>query len=72
MSETDSNPTRFDNLVKDRKSALLFVLTVFAAGVAAGWFGRSLLAGEKLTEQFGLVVAVSALVVSLYAQASEM
>ncbi len=69
MTETHTNGQRFSTLIEDREHALLFAFTMLLAGLAAGWAGRSLLAGEGLTEQFWLVPVILGIVTSLYAQA---
>jgi anti-sigma factor RsiW len=69
MSETDADRPGFGNLTRNRESALVFAFTMLLAGLAAGWAGRALLAGEALTEQFWLVPVIIGLTTSLYAQA---
>ncbi len=57
-------------LLGDQDSALLTVAAMFLAGVAAGWGGRSLVAGEMLTEQLWLLPVTLGLLTALYAQAT--
>ncbi len=71
MSETHTGWQRFGSLIENRESALMFAFSMLLAGIAAGWAGRSLLAGETVTDQFWLVPVIIGLTTSLYAQASE-
>lgn len=68
MSETGDGP-RLNSLTGDHDSAVMFAFTLLLAGLAAGWAGRSLLAGEALTGQFWLVSVSIGIATSLYAQA---
>jgi 2,5-diketo-D-gluconate reductase B len=71
MSETE-NGRRLNRLTEDHEGAVVFTFTLLLAGLAAGWAGRSLLAGEALAGQFWLVPVTIGIVVSLYAQANDM
>jgi hypothetical protein len=71
MSETQSERARLENLLDNRDGVTVVVLAALLGGLAAGWFGRSLLAGETLTEQFWLVPVVLSLLTALYSQAQE-
>jgi anti-sigma factor RsiW len=70
MPETDTEQPWIRSLTEDHESAVIFGLVMLLGGLAAGWAGRSLLAGETLTEQFWLVPVVVGLGTALYAQAN--
>jgi hypothetical protein len=69
MFETDTNQSRLNRLTTDHESAVILAFSMLLAGIAVGWAGRALLAGETLTEQFWLVPVAIGLMTSLYAQA---
>jgi hypothetical protein len=71
MSETQADQAQSESLLDTRDGVTVVVLAALLGGVAAGWAGRSLLAGEPLTDQFWLVPVVLSLLTALYSQARE-
>jgi anti-sigma factor RsiW len=70
MSDSHTDGVRFGALLEDSESALVLAAVMLLAGLAAGWAGRGLLAGEAPAEQFWLVPVAIGLATSVYAQAT--
>jgi hypothetical protein len=69
MSETGTDRPRPENLLDDRDGVTIVVMVALLGGLAAGWAGRGLLAGEGLAEQTFLLPVIFGLGTALYAQA---
>lgn len=67
--QAQSERAQLDRLLDSRDGVTVVVLVALLGGLAVGWAGRSLLAGEALTEQFWLLPVILSLVTALYAQA---
>jgi|APHM01.1.fsa_nt_gi hypothetical protein len=71
MFDSQSERAQLDRLLTSRDGVAVVVMAVSLGGLAAGWAGRSLLAGDPLTEQFWLLPVVVGLLTALYAQATQ-
>jgi hypothetical protein len=52
MFDSQRERAQFDRLLTSRDGVAVVVMAVSLGGLAAGWAGRSLLAGDPLTDQF--------------------
>jgi hypothetical protein len=70
MSETDSRETHTEPLSGSDRTALV-ALVALLGGLAVGWAGRSVVAGEPVSAQFWLLPVALGLLTAHYALAVE-